>query len=141
MAHYKLTSTAGVCLGTYEGMTLSDALDARAREAGYDSNAHAIESAGPFEGIAECIAECIAEWTPITRAVSAPVTPRVWSVESHLGTLPHAPRPTSGRLIRATPIVTKRTYVGDCGLCGEHDCPPGWGCCVACANRAEANQL
>ena len=55
MAHYRLTSTAGVDLGTYEGMTLSDALDAMARKAGYDSNAHAIESAGPFEGIAECI--------------------------------------------------------------------------------------
>lgn len=52
MAHYRITSSQGVDMGTYEGETAADALDAMARNAGYRDQAHAAEVAGAFEGSA-----------------------------------------------------------------------------------------
>jgi hypothetical protein len=56
MATYKITSTAGIEMGTYEAQGPRDALSAMARDAGYDSEDHAAEVAGPFEGIVENVA-------------------------------------------------------------------------------------
>jgi hypothetical protein len=39
MTTYQITSSAGVDMGTYEGETAADALDAMARDAGYESQA------------------------------------------------------------------------------------------------------
>lgn len=43
MTKYRITSEAGVNLGTYEGETEQDALDAMARDAGYKSQEDAID--------------------------------------------------------------------------------------------------
>ena len=57
MSSYKIVSAQGQEMGVYEGETKADALDAMARDAGYDSQAAAAEVAGPFDGtIAELVA-------------------------------------------------------------------------------------
>ena len=53
MATYQIISTAGRNLGRYEAQDERAALDAMARNAGYDSHDHATEVAGPFEGFVE----------------------------------------------------------------------------------------
>jgi hypothetical protein len=50
MMHYDITSAFGVYLGRYAGDTPAEALDAMARDAGYDSQAEAATDVGPFEG-------------------------------------------------------------------------------------------
>lgn len=51
MTTYQITSSAGADLGTYEGATPAEALDAMCRDAGYKSAADAVTSGiAPFEG-------------------------------------------------------------------------------------------
>jgi hypothetical protein len=53
-ARWKITSEGGVTLGTYEAETAEDALDAMAREAGYESEADAVaRGITPFKGRVE----------------------------------------------------------------------------------------
>lgn len=54
MKTYRIISSAGVDLGTYEAGTKEEALDAMARDAGYSSQADA-EARGiaPFDGTVE----------------------------------------------------------------------------------------
>lgn len=48
---WKIESAAGVEMGVYEGETEQDALDAMARDAGYQDLSHADEVTGsPFRG-------------------------------------------------------------------------------------------
>jgi hypothetical protein len=52
MAAWQITSSAGVDLGTYEGETETDALDAMARDAGYESQADAnARGVAAFDGV------------------------------------------------------------------------------------------
>jgi len=54
MTTYKITSSAGVELGTYEADSVAGALDAMARDAGYASQADAVaQGVEPFTGIVE----------------------------------------------------------------------------------------
>lgn len=46
MTTYKITSSAGIDMGTYTAPSESDALDALARDAGYESQAAAMASVG-----------------------------------------------------------------------------------------------
>jgi hypothetical protein len=55
MKTYKIISSAGVNMGTFEGATEAEALDAMARDAGYRDSAEAAEVAGPFEGTVEAV--------------------------------------------------------------------------------------
>ena len=50
MKHYDINSDGGVYLGRYIGDSEAEALDAMARDAGYDSQAEAATDAGPFSG-------------------------------------------------------------------------------------------
>lgn len=51
MTSYQITSSAGVDLGTYEAATADEALDAMARDAGYASQAAAVDAGiVPFDG-------------------------------------------------------------------------------------------
>lgn len=50
MKSYKITSSAGIEMGTYEGEMVADALDAMARDAGYASAADAAATTGDFDG-------------------------------------------------------------------------------------------
>jgi len=47
---WRITSTDGVELGTYSGSTPADALDAMARDAGYENEAACEEVCGKFQG-------------------------------------------------------------------------------------------
>lgn len=54
MSHYRITSSAGVELGIYEGETAEEALDAMARDAGYESEADSVaQGVGAFDGTIE----------------------------------------------------------------------------------------
>jgi hypothetical protein len=55
MKTYKIISSAGVDMGTYEGATEAEALDAMARDAGYRDQAEATDVVGPFEGTVEAV--------------------------------------------------------------------------------------
>jgi hypothetical protein len=55
MTTYRIISSAGVNMGTFEGATEAEALDAMARDAGYRDSAEAAEVAGPFEGTVEAV--------------------------------------------------------------------------------------
>ena len=50
MTSYKITSSAGVDMGTYDADSAGGALDAMARDAGYRDQAHAAEEVGLFDG-------------------------------------------------------------------------------------------
>jgi hypothetical protein len=50
MTTYQIISSAGVDMGTFEGATEAEALDAMARDAGYRDQDEAAEVAGPFDG-------------------------------------------------------------------------------------------
>jgi len=57
MTTYKITSSQGVDMGTYEAADVAGALDAMARDAGYESQADAVErGVEPFTGIVEEVA-------------------------------------------------------------------------------------
>jgi len=61
---YRIVSSAGVELGTYEGETEREALDAMARDAGYASQADAeARGVAPFDGriLPTWCGECAAE--------------------------------------------------------------------------------
>ena len=54
---FKIVSSAGVEMGTYEAATEREALDAMARDAGYASQADAeARGVAPFEGTVEEVA-------------------------------------------------------------------------------------
>ena len=53
MTTYQITSSAGVDMGIYEATSPEDALDAMARDAGYQSQADAAEQVGSFDGTVE----------------------------------------------------------------------------------------
>jgi hypothetical protein len=55
MTTYRIISSAGVDMGTFEGATEAEALDVMARDAGYRDSAEAAEVAGPFEGTVEAV--------------------------------------------------------------------------------------
>jgi hypothetical protein len=55
MTTYQIISSAGVDMGTFEGETEAEALDAMARDAGYRDQAEAAEVAGPFDGTVEAV--------------------------------------------------------------------------------------
>lgn len=63
MSHYRITSSAGQDLGTYEADSPEAALDAMAREAGYESQADAAETVGAFDGKVEAVPSAV-----VTRA-------------------------------------------------------------------------
>lgn len=53
---YRITSSAGLNMGTFAATSEQAALDAMARDAGYRDAAHAAEVAGPFDGTIEEVA-------------------------------------------------------------------------------------
>lgn len=53
MPTYRITSSAGVDMGSYEAESPEDALELMARDAGYRSAEHAAEVAGRFDGTIE----------------------------------------------------------------------------------------
>jgi hypothetical protein len=53
MKSYKIVSSAGVDMGTYEADSEDGALDAMARDAGYRDQADAEAQFGPFDGTVE----------------------------------------------------------------------------------------
>jgi hypothetical protein len=55
MTTYQIISSAGVDMGTFEGETEAEALDALARDAGYRDHEEATEVAGPFDGTVEAV--------------------------------------------------------------------------------------
>lgn len=58
---WRITSGAGVDMGTYPGETEADALDAMARDAGYRDQAHAERVTCAFGGdVTEVLAEAVA---------------------------------------------------------------------------------
>ena len=73
MTTYKITSSAGQDMGTYDADTERGALDAMAREAGYASQAEAAEVAGAFEGRVEAV-----DLYPTTRTEDGGI--RYWAV-------------------------------------------------------------
>lgn len=47
MATFSITNrSSGLCIGDYQGRNADDAIDAMARDAGYDSQAHAAATLG-----------------------------------------------------------------------------------------------
>ena len=50
MQTFRITSSAGVDMGSYQGETAADALDAMARDAGYTDSQDAAKVAGEFDG-------------------------------------------------------------------------------------------
>jgi len=56
LRQWRVTSSAGVDLGVWSGATPADALDAMARDAGYENQADATAIAGPFDGTVERVA-------------------------------------------------------------------------------------
>ena len=57
MRSYRITSDAGIDLGTYLATSPTDALDEVARDAGYLDHASACQTAGPWEGTVHEIAD------------------------------------------------------------------------------------
>lgn len=53
MKTYRVISSMGIDLGTYEAENPNAALDVLARDAGYKNAAEAAEVAGPFNGYVE----------------------------------------------------------------------------------------
>lgn len=53
MKTFQIVSDAGVDMGTYEAGTAAEALDAMARDAGYNDQAHAAREVGAFRGTVE----------------------------------------------------------------------------------------
>jgi hypothetical protein len=53
MTTYRITSSAGQDMGTYEAASAAEALDKMAQDAGYTDAADAASVAGPFDGTVE----------------------------------------------------------------------------------------
>lgn len=58
MKTFKIISSAGVDMGTYQGDSPAGALDAMARDAGYADQRDATAVAGPFEGVVMRVDAC-----------------------------------------------------------------------------------
>lgn len=67
MRSYRITSDAGIDLGTYPATSPTDALDAMARDAGYLDHASACQTASPWEGTVHEIADYLLGSGPTMR--------------------------------------------------------------------------